>query len=56
LIRNVLQDIERNTYNVSVGKPEEDRQLERPRLTLEDNIRTDLKEMGWEGVEWMLLA
>jgi hypothetical protein len=22
----------------------------------EDNIRTDLKEIGWEGVEWILLT
>jgi len=23
---------------------------------VEDNIRMDLREMGWEGVDWMHLA
>jgi len=23
---------------------------------LEDNIRMDVKEIGWEGVEWIYLA
>jgi hypothetical protein len=43
----------RNTYNILVGKPEVNRQLGRPRCTWEDNIRMDLREMGWEGVDWM---
>jgi hypothetical protein len=28
----------------------------RPRLRREDNIKMDLKEVGWEGVDWMHLA
>jgi hypothetical protein len=30
--------------------------LGRPRHGWEDNIRMDLKEIGWEGVDWMHLA
>jgi hypothetical protein len=26
------------------------------RRRLEDNIRMDLREIGWEGVDWMHLA
>jgi hypothetical protein len=32
------------------------RQLRRPTRRLEDNIRMDLRETGWEGVEWIHLA
>jgi hypothetical protein len=27
----------------------------RPFKSWEDNIKTDLKEAGWEGVDWILL-
>jgi hypothetical protein len=27
-----------------------------PRYRWEDNIRMDLREIGWEGVEWIRLA
>jgi hypothetical protein len=39
-----------------VGNPERKRQLGRPRCRWEDNIRMDLKKIGWEGVDWMHLA
>ena len=39
-----------------MGKPEERRPLERPRLRWEDNIKTDLQEMGRGFGEWMVLA
>jgi hypothetical protein len=32
------------------------RELGRPRRTWEDNIRMDLKEIWWEGVDWIHLA
>jgi hypothetical protein len=38
-----------------VGKPEGNRPLGRPSLRWED-IRMDLKEIAWEGVEWIHLA
>jgi len=39
-----------------VGKPEGKIPLGRPRRRCEDNIRMDLKEIGWEGVDCMRLA
>jgi hypothetical protein len=39
--------------HILVGKPEGKRPLGRPRSRWEDNIRIDLREMGWEGVDWM---
>jgi hypothetical protein len=46
----------RNAYRILVGKPEGKRPFGRSRHRCEDNIRKDLKEIGWEGVEWMHLA
>jgi hypothetical protein len=39
-----------------VRKTEEKRPLGRPRRRWEDNIRTDLRERGWEGVDWIHLT
>jgi hypothetical protein len=41
----------RNTYRFLVGKPEGKRPLERPRLSLVDNIKMDLVEIGWGDVD-----
>jgi hypothetical protein len=43
----------RNAHNILVGKPERKRPLGRPRHKWEDNIRIDLREIGWEDVDWM---
>jgi hypothetical protein len=45
-----------NAYKVLVGKPERKRPLGRPRHGWEDNIKMDLREIGWGGVEWIMLA
>jgi hypothetical protein len=37
----------RGAYRVLVGKPEGRRPLERPRRRWEDNIKIDLREVGW---------
>jgi hypothetical protein len=37
----------RNVYNIMVGKPEGKRPLGRSRCRWEDNIRMDLREIGW---------
>ena len=37
----------RGAYRVLVGKSEERRQFERPRRRWEDNIKIDLREIGW---------
>jgi hypothetical protein len=39
-----------------VGKPEEKRPLGRPRRRREDNIKMDLLELGWGGVDSISLA
>jgi hypothetical protein len=36
-----------------VGKPEEKRQLGRPKRRWVNNIRMDLGEVGWGNVEWI---
>jgi hypothetical protein len=46
----------RNVRNILVGKPEGKRLLGRPRHRWENNIRIDLREIGWEGVDWMHLT
>jgi hypothetical protein len=42
-----------NACNVFVGKPERKGPLRRRRCRLEDNIRMDIREVGWKGVDWM---
>jgi hypothetical protein len=46
----------RNAHKTSVGKPEGKRPLGRQRNIWEDNTRMDLREIGWEGVDWTHLA
>jgi hypothetical protein len=46
----------RNAYRILMGKPEGKRPLGRPRRRWVDNIRMDLGEIGWDGVEWVDLA
>jgi hypothetical protein len=43
----------RNAYRILFGKPEGKVPLGRPALRCEDNIKIDLREVGWEGVDWM---
>jgi hypothetical protein len=39
-----------------VGKPDSKRTLERPTCRWENNIKMDLQEMGWGGMDWIELA
>jgi hypothetical protein len=41
------------TRNALVGKPGGKRPLGIPRCRWKCNIRIDLREMGWEGVDWI---
>jgi hypothetical protein len=36
-----------------VGKPKRKRPLGRPRCRWEDNIKMDLREIGWSGMDWI---
>jgi len=46
----------RNACSILVGNPVGKSPLGRPGSRWEDNIRMDLAEVRWEGVEWMRLA
>jgi hypothetical protein len=43
----------RNAYRILVGKPEGKRPLGRPRCKWVDNIKLGLREIGWDGVDWI---
>ncbi|KAJ4436919.1 hypothetical protein ANN_17051 [Periplaneta americana] len=46
----------RNAYRVLVGGPEGKRPLGSPRRRWEDNIKMDLREVGYDGRDWINLA
>jgi hypothetical protein len=46
----------RNAYMILVGKPEGKRPLGRPRRRWVDNIIMDLREIEWDGVDWIELT
>jgi hypothetical protein len=46
----------RNAYRILVGKPEGKRPLGRPTRRWKNNIKMDLREMGWGDTEWIDLA
>jgi hypothetical protein len=46
----------RAAYRILVGRPEGRRPLGRPRLSWEDNIKIDLQEVRWWGMNWIELA
>jgi hypothetical protein len=43
----------RNAYETLVGMPEGKRPLERPRRRWVYNIKIDLREIGWDGMDWI---
>jgi hypothetical protein len=45
-----------NAYRILVGKPEGKRPLGTPRLRWVDNIKMDLREIEWDGVDWIDMA
>jgi hypothetical protein len=46
----------RNAYRLLVGNPEGKKPLRRPGRRLVDNIKMDLREIGWDGRDWIDLA
>jgi hypothetical protein len=46
----------RNAYRILLGKPERKRPLGRPRRKWVNNVRMDLREIGWDGMDWIDLA
>jgi hypothetical protein len=54
--KNLIPRNKRNAYRILVGKPEGKRPLGRPRRRWVDNIKMDLTEIGWDGMDWIDLA
>jgi hypothetical protein len=46
----------RNAYRILVGKPEGNIPLGRTRRRWVDNIKMDLRGIGWDGVDWIDMA
>ncbi|KAJ4434039.1 hypothetical protein ANN_16358 [Periplaneta americana] len=46
----------RNSYRMLVGRPAGERCLGRPRRRWEDNIKMDLRKVGYDDREWINLA
>jgi transposase len=42
-----------NVYRLLVGKTAEKRPLGRPRCRWVNNIKMDLLDVGWDGVDWI---
>jgi hypothetical protein len=45
-----------NACRLLVGKPERKRQLGRPRHRWVDNVKMNLREIGWHCMDWIDLA
>jgi hypothetical protein len=46
----------KNACRISVGNPEGKRSLGRPRRRWVDTIKLYLREIGWDGMDWIDLA
>jgi hypothetical protein len=46
----------RNATMILVGKPEGKRPLGRPRRRWVHYVKMDLREIGWDGMDWIDLA
>jgi hypothetical protein len=42
----------RNAYKILVGKPKGKMPFRRHRHRFQDNIKMDIRKVGWEGVDW----
>jgi hypothetical protein len=53
-----MGDKKKNAYRILVGKPEVERPLGSPRHRWVDNTRIelDLREIGWDGMDWINLT
>jgi hypothetical protein len=46
----------RNVYRILVGKLERKKPLRRPRRRWVDNIKIDIREIRWDGMDWIDLV
>jgi hypothetical protein len=51
-----IGDEKKNAYMILVGNPEGKSPLGRPRRRWVDDIKMDLREIGWDGVDWTDMA
>jgi hypothetical protein len=49
-------DLKWNVYWISVENPEGNKPLGRPRCRWMDNIKMDVRDIGWDGMDWIDLA
>jgi hypothetical protein len=43
----------RTAYKILVGEPEGKRPLGKPRCRWVEHIKMDLREIGWDGIDWI---
>jgi hypothetical protein len=46
----------RNAYRILVGNPDGKRPLGRTRRRWVNNIKMDIREIGWDAVDWIDMA
>jgi hypothetical protein len=46
----------KNAYTILVGNAEGKRPQGKPRRRWMDNVKVDLREIGWVGMDWIHLA
>jgi hypothetical protein len=54
--RVARMDDKRNANRIFVGKPEGKRPLGRPKFRWKDNSEMDLREIGWGGMDGIIVA
>jgi hypothetical protein len=54
--RHVARMAEKNACSVLLGMPQGKRLRRRPRRKWVDNIKIDLRKIGWGGMDWTRLA
>jgi hypothetical protein len=42
-----------NAYRILVRKPQDKKQFGRPRRRWVENNKMELREIGWDGMEWI---
>jgi hypothetical protein len=48
-----MNGAKRNSHRILLGKPEGKRPLGRLRRRWVDNIKMDLTDIGWDGMDWI---
>jgi hypothetical protein len=51
-----MHGAKRNACRILVGKPEGKTRLGIPRRRRDDNMKMDLRDIGWGGMAWIDLA